>query len=82
MTPIERSEFISDLATALAAQVKPPTLSDDEVHALKLLIKRQEQSVALRQSIIDKSLTSLVWAAIIGVGLMFKSWATQHGYVP
>lgn len=82
MTPQERAEFIQDLTKALAEHAQPTTLTDDEVQALRLLIKRQEQSVALRQSIIDKSLTSLVWAGVVGLGLMFKSWASQHGYIP
>ena len=82
MTPQERAEFIADIAQAIRTRSTDTTLNDDEVRALKLLIKRQEQSIALRQSIIEKSLTSLIWSAIIGAGYILLGWATQHGYKP
>ncbi len=82
MTPQERAEFVSDIAQAIRSRSTDTTLNDDEVRALKLLIKRQEQSIALRQSIIDKSITSLVWSGIIGMGYILLGWATQHGYKP
>jgi hypothetical protein len=47
-----------------------------------MAIKKEAQSIALRQAIIEKSLTGLVWAAIVGVGAMFLQWATAHGYKP
>ena len=54
MTPQERIDFIADITAALLAKQTPAeTLSDDEVRSLKLLIKKQEQSIALRQSIIE-----------------------------
>ena len=82
MTPTERQEFIADIAQAIRTRSTDTTLNDDEVRALKLLIKRQEQSIALRQSIIEKSLTSLIWSGIIGMGYILLGWATQHGYKP
>lgn len=82
MTPQERTEFIADIAQAIRARSTDAILTDDEVRALKLLIKRQEQSIELRQSIIEKSLTGLIWSGIVGLGYIVLGWATQHGYKP
>ena len=83
MTPQERAEFITDIALALTAKQEPTeVLSDDEVRALKLFIKKQEQSIALRQSIIEKSLTALLIAAALGLFGMATGWFTTHMYRP
>lgn len=83
MTPQERTDFIADITAALLAKQTPAeTLSDDEVRSLKLLIKKQEQSIALRQSIIEKSLTALLVAATIAIFGMASGWFTTHLYKP
>lgn len=83
MTPQERIDFIEDITTALLIKQAPSeTLSDDEVRALKLFIKKQEQSIALRQSIIEKSLTALLIAAALGIFGMATGWFTTHMYRP
>jgi len=84
MTPAERQEFIADIAAAIrfrAADTRD-NLNEDEVRAIRLLIKKQEQSIQLRQAIIEKSLTGLVWMAIVGFGYVFIEWAKAHGYKP
>jgi len=83
MTPKERADFVADIAEALLAKQTPTeVLSDDEVRALKLFIKKQEQSIALRQSIIEKSLTALLIAAALGLFGMATGWFTTHMYRP
>ena len=83
MTPQERADFIADIALALSIKQEPTeVLSDDEVRALKLFIKKQEQSIALRQSIIEKSLTALLIAAALGLFGMATGWFTTHMYRP
>ena len=57
-------------------------LSEEERTWTKLAIQREAQSIKLRQAIIEKSLTGLVWLGIVGLGLMLKEWATNHGYKP
>ena len=57
-------------------------LSADEHHWVKLAIKREAQSIAFRQSVIDKSLTGLVWALIAGLGVMAKEYFSAHGWKP
>lgn len=82
MTPEERKEFIADIAAAIQLKVPVASFNEDEVTALKLLIKKQEQSIKLRQAIIEKSLSSLVWSGLIAIGYIFIEWAAAHGYKP
>lgn len=83
MNPQERIDFIADITAALLAKQAPvEMLSDDEVRALKLFIKKQEQSIALRQSIIEKSLTALLIAGALGMFGMFYGWFATHIYKP
>lgn len=82
MTPQERADFIADIALAIKSQVPVAALDADEVTALKLLIKKQEQSIKLRQAIIEKSLSSLVWSGVMALGYLFVQWAAAHGYKP
>lgn len=82
MTQQERDELISAIAAACRPRSTDCPLSDDEQRWVRMAIKKEAQSIALRQAIIEKSLTGLVWAAIVGMGAMFLQWATAHGYRP
>jgi len=78
MTPKERQELINDIKDALVDST--PTLSDEELHWVRLAIKKEAQSVALRQAIIEKTFTGLVWGAILFLGTVLLEWARQHGF--
>jgi len=80
MTPIERKQLSEDIASAIQSHIT--VLTDHEIVAIRLLIKKQEQSIELRQAIIEKSLTSLVWSGVVGLGYILLNWATTHGYKP
>ena len=54
-------------------------LTPDEQRSLRLLIQRQEQSVRFREAIIEKSLTALMWTAIVGVGIVVREYMIAHG---
>ena len=82
MTEQERDDLIAAIATACRTRATDCPLSDDEQRWVRMAIKKEAQSIALRQAIIEKSLTGLVWAAIVGIGAMFLQWATAHGYKP
>ncbi len=47
-----------------------------------LAIQKEAQSIELRKAIIEKSLAGLVWMCILGIGSVFLSWATAHGFKP
>ena len=82
MTLEERDQLIAAIATAVRQRATDTNLSDDEQRWVRMAIKKEAQSIALRQAIIEKSLAGLVWAAIVGMGAMFLQWATAHGYRP
>ena len=80
MTLEERHHFINEIAEAVKA--KAPILSDDEIQYVRMAIKREAQSIALRQAIIEKSLAGLVWAGLLFIGAVLFEWAKAHGYKP
>lgn len=81
MTPTERQELINDIKEAMiAAAPAAPTLSDDELHWVRLAIKREAQSVAFRQAVIEKTITSLVWGVFVFLGAAIYEWAKSHGF--
>lgn len=82
MTQQERDDLITAIAAAVRTRTTDAHLSDDEQRWVRMAIKKEAQSIALRQAIIEKSLTGLVWAAIVAMGAMFLQWATAHGYKP
>lgn len=53
---------------------------DIEHHWVRLAIKREAQSIALRQAIIEKSLAGLVWSAIVGFGVILFEYLKAHGW--
>ncbi len=61
---------------------RPPSLTEDEQRWVRLAIQAEAQRAELRQAIIEKSITSLVWAGISGLGYILLSYATNHGYKP
>lgn len=80
MTEQERAELVAAILAAQEHQCKG--LTDDEQRWVRMAIQREAQSIELRKAIIEKSLTGLVWMCIVGVGSMFLSWATAHGFKP
>ena len=74
-----RRTMAEDIKRAVKEAVPEMILSPDEQRSLKLLIKRQEQAIAFRTAIIEKSLTSLVWAAVVGAALVIREYAIAHG---
>ena len=61
---------------------RPPSLTEDEQRWVRLAIQAEAQRAELRQAIIEKSITSLVWSGIAGLGYILLSYATNHGYKP
>ena len=82
MTPAEKQVLIQDIASAVAESLPHPVLTPDEHTWVKLAIKKEAQSINLRQAIIEKTLAGLVWMAILALGIMLKEWAGNHGFKP
>ena len=80
MAPEEREQFILELKGALSSEYKHACLTEEEIQYVRLAIARQTQSIKLRQAIIEKTLTALLWAAIVGAGTIFMTWLQTHGW--
>jgi hypothetical protein len=44
-----------------------------------MAIAREAQMIAFRRAVIEKTLIGLVWAGIIGLGIVFREYAIAHG---
>jgi len=55
-------------------------LSEEELIAVQLVIRKQAQSIAFRQKIIDNTVTGLVWMLVAGVGVMVREYLMSHGW--
>ena len=77
MEQSERAQFIADITAAIKAS---SNLSDDEVRWVKLAIHKQEQSIKLRQAVIEKTLGGLVWAALVALAYLIFDFAKNHGF--
>ncbi len=82
MTKQERDELVAEIAAAIRSRHSDASLSDEEMRWVRLAIQREAQSIELRKAIIEKSLIGLAWMCIVGVGSVFMSWATTHGFKP
>jgi hypothetical protein len=82
MTPEERHELVLEITHALACSQPAPQLTDEEVQYVKLAIQREAQSIELRKAIIEKTITGLIWLALLGLGGIFLEWAKAHGFKP
>ena len=77
MSPEERNEFIAELMLQFKSV---NSLSDEEQRWVRMAIEKEAQSIALRKAIIEKTMTSLIWMLIVGIGYVFLDFAKQHGF--
>ena len=79
MSPEERAQLITDIATALKNAQKDE-LSDEERQWVRLAIEAEARKIRFRDAVIEKSLTSLVWSAILGAGYILLDFFKNHGF--
>jgi hypothetical protein len=82
VTPQERQEFIQDITQALRPRANDVQISPEQLQWVNLAIQKEAQSIKLRQAIIEKTLSGLVWGVLVAAGYALLGWATQHGYKP
>jgi len=68
-----KSELMELLKTAVAEAVEHHPLSDEEIQWVRMAIKAEAERAALRKAIIEKTLTGLVWMAVVGVATLLWS---------
>jgi len=82
MTPEERTEFAAEIAAAIRIRSTDTGLSDEEQRWVRLAIQAEVQRIEFRKTVIEKTLLSLIWAGVVGLGYIILGWATNHGYKP
>lgn len=86
MTPEERTQFIADVAAAIKASEPAPILADEEQQWVRLAIQKEAQSIKLRQAVIEKTISGLVWSAVIWregrllFSIKYLWWMCRYGY--
>ena len=71
---------IRETVTQAVKEAMPTALLNaEEYRWVQLAIKREAQIIAFRQSVIDKTLAGLVWALILGLGVLVKEYLASHG---
>lgn len=80
MTPEERAQFVADVAAAI--RLAESSLTDDEQRWVRLAIHAEAQSIQMRKAIIEKTLSGLVWAAIVALAYVLVDYAKNHGFRP
>lgn len=77
----ELRESMRDVIKEAVQEAMPTALlSDDERRWVQLAIKKEAQSIAFRQSVINKTLLGLIWALIAGAGYIVKGWLESKGF--
>jgi len=78
MTSDERAQLIADLTVALQA-VPKKELTEEEMQWVRLAIAAEARKIKFRDAVIEKSLTGLVWACVVGIGYVFLDFLQNRG---
>lgn len=76
-----RARLVRDIAEAVR-QHSNDSLSDDERRWVRLAIEKEVQSIAFRRAVINKTISSLIWSAFIGLGYLLLDFLKNHGFKP
>lgn len=74
------TDLPGQIEDAVTRAVAAHTLSPEQRQWVELAIQREAQSIRLRQAIIEKTLTGLIWAGVLGLGAVVLSWLESHGF--
>lgn len=76
---LEQAVIREWIREAVQESMPQNTLSADEHVWVKLAIQREAQMIAFRRAVIEKTLIGLVWAGIIGLGIVVREYLIAHG---
>lgn len=87
ITMAEGKECMRDIIRESVQAALPHTMpTAEQLRWVDAAIKREAQTYAFRQAVIDKTITALVWAALAGLGTVLwalaKEYAQAHGWKP
>lgn len=79
MTSEERAQLAAEVAAALKSAELANCLSEEEQQWVRLAIQKEAQSIKLRQAVIEKTLASLLWSGLVGLGYVIVDFMKNHG---
>ena len=72
--------LVESIITALKVHYQPTCLTEEEQRWVRLAIKEQTDRASIRKAIIEKTLAGLVWAGLIGLGIIILDYMKAHGF--
>jgi hypothetical protein len=69
-----QNELLDRMDKVISTYESHSEAHSEEHQWVKLAIKKEAQSIAVRQAIIEKSLASLVWAGMCFIGLLIWNY--------
>ena len=73
-----KQELLELLREVVVEAVEVHPLSNEELQWVSMAIKAEAERAELRKAIIEKTLASLLWAAIVGVGILIWTGIKDH----
>ena len=77
MTPDERKALIAEIVEVMNST--KPQLSDEEMQWVRLAIEAESRKIRFRDAVIEKTLGSLVWSGIAGLGFLVIDYLKNRG---
>lgn len=78
MSPEERAQLIAEIAVAISNS-RSNDLTEEERQWVRLAIAAEARKIKFRDAVIEKTLTGLAGALILGVGYLLLDFARNHG---
>lgn len=79
MAPEDKAELIEAIADAVRLRSTDVHLSAKQLEWVNMAIEREAQSIKFRNAVIEKTLSALVWALILGVGIVMLNYLRSIG---
>ena len=78
MTAEERAQLIAEIAAAIGSS-RSNELTEEERQWVRLAIAAEARKIKFRDAVIEKTITGLVWAGVLGVGYIILDFLRNHG---
>jgi hypothetical protein len=77
-THLNRDDLVTDIVKAIQDS-QPAALDEEELRWVRLAIQAEAQRIRVRQAIIEKTLTGLIWMALVALGYILLDYFQARG---
>ena len=78
-THVSKDDLVTDIVRALQ-ESQPASLNEEELRWVRLAIQVEAQRIRVRQAIIEKTLTGLVWMLLVALGYILLDYFQARGF--